>query len=138
MPPAHTPNRIRYVLPFTHSQPGHRLGINSLALDTATTTDGSIARGILYSAGRDGMVSAWDLHLHLEKRAPEEANGRANGEILDDDGQKLALVSDGKGDSARGWNVESGQVSHHFTNLLTLAASYNFSGAGSGSHSLGE
>lgn len=110
MPPAHTPNRIRYVLPFSHSQPGHRLGINSLALDTATSTDGATPQGILYSAGRDGMVSAWDLHLQLNKRTIEEVNDRANGEILDDDGQKLALVSDGKGDSARGWDVDGGKV----------------------------
>ena len=110
MPPAHTPNRIRYVLPFSHSQPGHRLGINSLALDTTTSTDGSTPQGILYSAGRDGMVSAWGLHLELTKRPTEEVNGRASGEILDDDGKKLALVSDGKGDRARGWDVDCDKV----------------------------
>jgi hypothetical protein len=66
------------------------------------------------------MVSAWDLHLHLEKRAVEEANGRASGEILDDDGQKLALVSNGKGDSSRCWNVESGKVVYHFRESTDL------------------
>ena len=112
MPPAHTPNRIRYVLPFSHSQPGHRLGINSLALDTSTTTNnGTGPQGILYSAGRDGMVSAWDLNLQLkEKQSTEQVNGRVSGEIFDDDGQKTALVSNGKGDRARDWDIEGDKV----------------------------
>lgn len=106
MPPAHTPNRIRYVLPFAHSKPGHRLGINSLALDTTNgTTSGAEPQGILYSAGRDGMVSAWDLGLHLKKRANQEVNGRGSGEIIDDDGNRTTLVAEGKGDKAREWDV---------------------------------
>ena len=111
MPPTHTPNRIRYVLPFSHSQPGHRLGINSLALDTSTITNTATGpQGILYSAGRDGMVSAWDLNLQLKKRATEELNGRVSGEIFDDDGQRTTLVAEGKGDRAREWDVEAGKV----------------------------
>jgi hypothetical protein len=105
MPPAHTPNRIRYVLPFAHSQPGHRLGINSLALDTTNGTSGAEPQGILYSAGRDGMVSAWDLGLQLKKRANQEVNGRGSGEIIDDDGNRTTLVPEGKGDKAREWDV---------------------------------
>lgn len=103
------PNRIRYVLPFPYSQPGHRLGINSLAIDTATDNGGA-PQGILYSAGRDGMVSAWDLHLPLRKGMVEEINGRFSGKILDDDGQRTALIAHGKGDRARGWDVEAGKV----------------------------
>ena len=112
MPPTHTPNRIRYVLPFPHSQPGHRLGINSLALDTSTTTNNVAGpQGILYSAGRDGMVSAWDVNLQLkEKQVNEHVNGRVSGEIIDDDGQRTALVSDGKGDRARDWDVQGDKV----------------------------
>lgn len=112
MPQTHAPNRIRYVLPFPQSQTGHRLGINSLALDTSTITqNASGPQGILYSAGRDGMVSAWNLNLQLKKRAAtEEVNGRVNREIIDDDGQRTALVAEGRTDRARGWDVEGGKV----------------------------
>jgi len=110
MPPTNIPNRIRYVLPVAHSQPGHRLGINSLAVDPITSLDTG-RQGILYSAGRDGMVSAWNLNLRLQKTATEEVNGGISTEIIDDDGQKTALVSKGKGDRARGWDVEEQQVS---------------------------
>jgi len=57
------------------------------------------------------MVSAWNLNLRLQKTATEEVNGRISTEIIDDDGQKTALVSKGKGDRARGWDVEEQQVS---------------------------
>lgn len=111
MPQTHAPNRIRYVLPFSHSQPGHRLGINSLALDASTISDNAAGpQGILYSAGRDGMVSAWDLNLHLKKQATEEVNRRLSGEILDDDGQRTTLVAEGRADRARVWDVEGGKV----------------------------
>ncbi|PGH26993.1 hypothetical protein AJ80_01377 [Polytolypa hystricis UAMH7299] len=36
---------------------GHRLGVNGLAVDTINS--------ILYSAGRDGVICAWDLNLDL-------------------------------------------------------------------------
>src|SRR5208282_6659067 len=112
MPQTHAPNRIRYVLPFPHSQTGHRLGINSLALDTSTITRNAYGpQGILYSAGRDGMVSAWDLNLQLKKRsATEEVNGPVTGEIIDDDGQRTTLVAEGRTDRARRWDVEGGNV----------------------------
>jgi len=109
MPPTSTPNRIRYVLPFPHSQPGHRLGINSLALDTATAdSGGNLPQGILYSAGRDGMISAWNLNLQLTPRETEEIAGRSSGETIDDDGNKTTITAQGKGDPARGWDVVDG------------------------------
>lgn len=53
-----------------HSSPArHRLGVDSLALDTSTSLVGhSSPRGILYSGGRDGMLFAWDLHLRSSIR----------------------------------------------------------------------
>jgi hypothetical protein len=111
MPQATAPNRIRYVLPFSDSQPGHRLGINSFALDTTTVTNNAGGQqGILYSAGRDGMVSAWNLNLQLKKRATQDANGHTSGDIFDDDGQRTTLVASGKSDRAREWDVEGAMV----------------------------
>lgn len=113
MPQTNAPNRIRYVLPVSQAQPGHRLGINSLAIDTAThapahDASGTPARGILYSAGRDGMVSAWDLNLQLRRHDVEDGrNARVNGDIVDDDGNRTTLLADGKNDGARGWDVEA-------------------------------
>ncbi|KAF8469164.1 hypothetical protein BDZ91DRAFT_87629 [Kalaharituber pfeilii] len=51
--------RISYVLPFANSN-GHRLGVNSLAVDAA---------GTLYSAGRDGLICSWDLGVNLQRKA---------------------------------------------------------------------
>jgi hypothetical protein len=112
MPPLRIPNQIRYVLPVSHDQPGHRLGINSLAIDTTTVYAGTREpTGILYSAGRDGMLSAWDLHLPLRRRARAETNGTQMGDIIDDDGRKTTLVSEDRGDPARNWDIEGDNVS---------------------------
>ncbi|RDA92557.1 hypothetical protein CP533_0922 [Ophiocordyceps camponoti-saundersi (nom. inval.)] len=53
--------RISYVLENAKSSAGgHRLGVNGLAVDASNN--------ILYSAGRDGIVCAWDLHLDPRRR----------------------------------------------------------------------
>ncbi|KAG6833152.1 hypothetical protein H0H87_010539 [Tephrocybe sp. NHM501043] len=53
----------------TNKHPRHRLGISSLALDTSTQLTGRAApEGILYSAGRDGLVISWDLGIPMKKR----------------------------------------------------------------------
>ncbi|KAJ7612520.1 hypothetical protein DFH06DRAFT_151329 [Mycena polygramma] len=49
--------------------PRHRLGVSALALDTSTQLSARPApEGILYSAGRDGLVLSWDLALPLRQR----------------------------------------------------------------------
>ncbi|KAF3179641.1 hypothetical protein TWF788_006945 [Orbilia oligospora] len=59
--------KISYVLPLPNSPGGHRLGVNSLALDL---------RGTLYSAGRDGVICAWDIQTDLTAPSdPSLANG---------------------------------------------------------------
>lgn len=50
--------RISYVLPLANSPGGHRLGVNGLAIDTE--------QSILYSAGRDGLICAWNLNVDLK------------------------------------------------------------------------
>ncbi|KLJ05848.1 hypothetical protein EMPG_10737 [Blastomyces silverae] len=50
--------RVSYVLPMPDCPGGHRLGVNGLAVDPGSS--------ILYSAGRDGVICAWDLNLDLK------------------------------------------------------------------------
>ena len=50
--------------------PRHRLGVTAFALDTATQFVGRDSpEGILYSGGRDGMITAWDLAVPMKPRA---------------------------------------------------------------------
>lgn len=51
---------VRYTIPLDSSsqQSSHRLGVNSLAIDRSND-------GTLYSAGRDGIIAAWDLKMTL-------------------------------------------------------------------------
>ncbi|KAG6840938.1 hypothetical protein C0991_003122 [Blastosporella zonata] len=57
----------------SNKYPRHRLGISSLALDTSTQLSGRAApEGILYSAGRDGLVISWDLGIPMKKRKPKQ------------------------------------------------------------------
>ncbi|KAG6900019.1 hypothetical protein C0993_004202 [Termitomyces sp. T159_Od127] len=56
--------------------PRHRLGISSLALDTSTQLAGRAApEGILYSAGRDGLIISWDLGVSMKKRRAPHDHG---------------------------------------------------------------
>ncbi|KAG6916840.1 hypothetical protein DXG01_005139 [Tephrocybe rancida] len=55
--------------PRSNKYPRHRLGISSLALDTSTQLSGrGTPEGILYSAGRDGLIISWDLGIPMKKR----------------------------------------------------------------------
>ncbi|KAK2766947.1 hypothetical protein FQN54_006262 [Arachnomyces sp. PD_36] len=49
--------KVSYVLPLPDAPGGHRLGVNSLAVDPDLS--------ILYSGGRDGVICSWDLDLDL-------------------------------------------------------------------------
>ncbi|KAJ7623186.1 hypothetical protein FB45DRAFT_797112 [Roridomyces roridus] len=54
--------------------PRHRLGVAGLALDASTHLSGrSVPEGILYTAGRDGLVLSWDLKLPMRRRAPPDS-----------------------------------------------------------------
>ncbi|KAI8390199.1 WD40-repeat-containing domain protein [Blakeslea trispora] len=56
-----TRRKVSYVVSFSNEEQAHCLGVNSLAIDT--TKDG----GILYSAGRDGVVASWHLNFTQAK-----------------------------------------------------------------------
>ncbi|KAF8327930.1 uncharacterized protein EI90DRAFT_2998333, partial [Cantharellus anzutake] len=60
------------------SLPQHRLGVSSLAIDMSTKIAGKGSpEGILYSAGRDGLVMAWEVGAPTQprKRKPRERSG---------------------------------------------------------------
>ncbi|KAI8882025.1 WD40 repeat-like protein [Backusella circina FSU 941] len=61
-----TRRRVSYVVSLSNNQQAHCLGINSLAIDSSR--DGNV----LYSAGRDGIVASWDLHLNNNEMGVEE------------------------------------------------------------------
>lgn len=60
------------------SQPRHRLGVTSLALDPTTRLEGrATPQGILYTGSRDGQVISWDLGLSLKPtRNPSSRRNR--------------------------------------------------------------
>jgi len=72
---ATTRRKVSYVVKNENDDLAHRLGVNSLALDpsagrypTSQTNEG----GILYTAGRDGVVAGWDLHMPFQRAAKFE------------------------------------------------------------------
>lgn len=73
------PSQHQPEAPPKHSQPRHRLGVTSLALDTTTQLDGlETPQGILYTGSRDGQVISWDLGLRLcPRRNPSSRRNRA-------------------------------------------------------------
>lgn len=66
---ATTRRKVSYVVKNENDDLAHRLGVNSLALDPSAGrgVGNSNQGGILYSAGRDGVVAGWDLHMPLQR-----------------------------------------------------------------------
>ncbi|PWN20863.1 hypothetical protein BCV69DRAFT_177326 [Microstroma glucosiphilum] len=59
--------------------PRHALPVTSLAIDPSTSIlEGSSSRprGILYTAGRDGLTASWQLGLQMKKRHPRSGHPR--------------------------------------------------------------
>ncbi|CAG8524535.1 13840_t:CDS:10 [Dentiscutata erythropus] len=68
--------RVSYVITHNKDDHGHLLGINSLALDITTPNpETGKPEGILYSAGRDGVIASWDLHLPFRNKKNVNING---------------------------------------------------------------
>lgn len=86
--------------PAAASAHGHCLGVNALALDTTTTLHGRPGpEGILYTAGRDGLVASWELGMGLEQR--EKRTRGVRWERLEDaDGGSSDSDSEGGGDES--------------------------------------
>ncbi|KAL0092183.1 WD40-repeat-containing domain protein [Phycomyces blakesleeanus] len=60
---ASTRRKVSYVVQQKDEERAHCLGVNSLALHTPPGSS-----GVLYSAGRDGVVAGWDLHMPITDR----------------------------------------------------------------------
>lgn len=71
---AATRRKVSYVVNLCNEKQAHCLGVNSLAINTSTEG------GVLYSAGRDGIIASWDLHLDLDKRKEEMESKVSNQE----------------------------------------------------------
>lgn len=55
--------KLVYVLSSNTSDTGHSLGVNALAVDSGNSAASQGAgSGILYSAGRDGLINTWQLN----------------------------------------------------------------------------
>ncbi|CAH7684593.1 WD repeat-containing protein 48 [Phakopsora pachyrhizi] len=70
-----------------NQQPRHCLGVNALALDLSTVIQSRGGpEGILYTAGKDGLVAAWELGLPTVRRQVDEPDrtGDRPGELIDD------------------------------------------------------
>ena len=83
--------RVSYVISHDNKEQGHFLGANSLALDT-TTVNPNTGRpeGILYTAGRDGLIYSWDLHLPFrqqKKVTSSTANGLVDKNVDEDENE---------------------------------------------------
>ncbi|KAG2236102.1 hypothetical protein INT48_006118 [Thamnidium elegans] len=64
---AATRRKVSYVVKLCNEEQAHCLGVNSLAIDTSHCNTTNNEGGVLYSAGRDGIVASWDLHLKVTK-----------------------------------------------------------------------
>jgi WD repeat-containing protein 48 len=70
---APTRRKVSYVVKLCNEDQAHCLGVNSLAIDTShcKSTGDTAEGGVLYSAGRDGIVASWDLHLNFRKETSD-------------------------------------------------------------------
>lgn len=64
---AATRRKVSYVVKLCNEEQTHCLGVNSLAIDTSHYNTANNEGGVLYSAGRDGIVASWDLYLKVAK-----------------------------------------------------------------------
>ncbi|KAI7883139.1 WD40 repeat-like protein [Lichtheimia hyalospora FSU 10163] len=61
---------VSYVVEACDEERAHRLGVNSLAIDPnvqQTMDENTGHGGVLFSAGRDGVVASWDLHFKFHR-----------------------------------------------------------------------
>ena len=88
-PPLDTPRRAHAGPLYSDALPprpastanaqGHRLAVQSLAIDLETSiSPANEPAGILYSGGRDGVVCSWELGLKTRRRSNSTSNNERN------------------------------------------------------------
>ena len=102
---SHSPKHSRSSnpAPTTHAQPKHRLGVSALAVDLSTHISGKGSpEGILYSAGRDGLVIATELGIPTRprKRAQNSSVGSGRGRYRKGEWKTLSGWDDEDDDDA--------------------------------------
>lgn len=70
-----TRRKVSYVIRQPNGKKAHCLGVNSLAIDTSAVYNSTVETGaaegcLLYSAGRDGVVAGWQVHIPLQQQQP--------------------------------------------------------------------
>lgn len=116
--------RLVYVMSSNSSNVGHSLGVNSLAIDP-TPQENSSTSGLLYSAGRDGLVNCWSLdNMNLD-------NSKDLTSLSDYVGPAKALVNDSskpnvvkKPDYGKTENVKKAQLHTNWINDIVLVNDY--------------
>ncbi|CAG8457094.1 773_t:CDS:10 [Funneliformis caledonium] len=118
--------KVSYVITHNKDDHGHLLGINSLALDTTTFGSSDKPEGILYSAGRDGVINSWDLHLPLRGRTIPKYNynhlndiDEKKRNVKDDDNIPLHLFNEDKN-----WEIDEDASSSQPTPKSTFRQSF--------------
>lgn len=108
--------KVSYVITHNKDDHGHLLGINSLALDTTTLSSSGKPEGILYSAGRDGVINSWDLHLPLRKQTmPRYSNLNGMNKVEEDKSEKKENDDDDvplqKFNDEKNWEIDEEALS---------------------------
>ncbi|CAB4373618.1 unnamed protein product [Rhizophagus irregularis] len=121
--------KVSYVITHNKDDHGHLLGINSLALDTTTLSSSGKPEGILYSAGRDGVINSWDLHLPLRKQImPRYSNLNGINKAEDDKGEKKENDDDDvplqKFNDEKNWEIDEEALSSQPTPKSTFRQSF--------------
>ncbi|GBC09120.1 hypothetical protein RclHR1_08610007 [Rhizophagus clarus] len=121
--------KVSYVITHNKDDHGHLLGINSLALDTTTLNSSGNPRGILYSAGRDGVINSWDLHLPLRKQTMPRYNNLNGINKVEEDKSKEKVNDDDnvplqKFDDENNWEIDEVALSSQPTPKSTFRQSF--------------
>lgn len=92
---AATRRKVSYVVKLCNEEQTHCLGVNSLAIDTSHYNTANNEGGVLYSAGRDGIVASWDLHLKVAKDTKDKwrLDGQAQVYLNIYNGKKQKYIS---------------------------------------------
>lgn len=130
--------RLVYVVSSNSSNVGHSLGVNSLAIDP-TSQAASANSGLLYSAGRDGLINVWglnDMNLSGERdvlamadvtsdiKDISKENSENSKENSKEDSKEKSKDSSKKPAHGSTTNITQAQVHTNWINEIVLVNNY--------------